>query len=175
MINERIREIRKALELNQRDFSQKAKIGHSTLAMFETGQRIPKDIHISQICQAFNVNEEWLRTGNGEMFRRDEDADIAKLTQEFSLSRFGQAAIKGYSHLNDFEKVAIGNYIKSVVREYEKIEGPQNNQAKSVSKSNADKIDPDIKKELDNYRQELEMEKSIETSSASHRSNGDAS
>lgn len=174
MISDRIRELRTALKLNQREFSQRAKIGHSTLAMFETGQRVPKDIHISQICQTFNANEEWLRTGNGEMFNRDEDADIAKLAREFSLSKFGQAAIIGYSHLSDVEKVAVGNYIKAVAKEYEKIEDSQRNEAKTEFRSKTDEIDPDIKKELDSYRQELEMEKSIRISSALPHSNGSA-
>lgn len=159
MINERIRELRTTLGLNQRDFSAKSKIGHSTLAMFETGQRVPKDIHISQICQAFNVNEEWLRSGKGEMFKRDDDAAATQLAREFSLSTLGQAIIKSYLHLGEPEKAVIGEYIKSVAQEYER--------ADTVRISGDESIDPEIRKELDSYRQELEQEKSTQTSSVS--------
>ena len=57
-LNERIRKIRNSIGLNQKDFSKKINVGTYTLAMFETGQRALKDIHISQICNTFNVNED---------------------------------------------------------------------------------------------------------------------
>lgn len=64
-IGDRIKLIRESKGLNQRDFSSEIKIGQSTLAMFENGQREPKAIHIEQICSKFGVNEHWLRTGEG--------------------------------------------------------------------------------------------------------------
>lgn len=66
-IGERIRKIRETEGLSQRVFSSSIKIGQSTLAMFEKGQREPKSIHIEQICSKYNISEEWLRTGKGEM------------------------------------------------------------------------------------------------------------
>lgn len=60
-IGERIKEIRKDSGKNQRDFASSIKIGQSTLAMFENGQREPKDIHIEQICLKYGINEDWLR------------------------------------------------------------------------------------------------------------------
>lgn len=103
MINERIRDLRTALELSQRDFSEKTKIGHSTLAMFKTGQRTPKDIHISQICQTFNVNEDWLRTGDGEMFNQ--------VSRETELGRYIGQILKPGSD-NGFIKKIIITYIQ---------------------------------------------------------------
>ena len=72
-MNNRIRKLRNELGLNQRDFAKRIDVGASTLAMFETGDRVPKDIHINRICQEFGANEKWLRTGNGEMFLSPED------------------------------------------------------------------------------------------------------
>lgn len=60
-IGERIKEIRKDSGKSQRDFASSIKIGQSTLAMFENGQREPKDIHIEQICLKYGINEDWLR------------------------------------------------------------------------------------------------------------------
>ena len=78
-IGNRIKMIRQSEGLNQREFAASIKIGQPTLAMFENGQRLPKDIHIEQICSKFNVNESWLRTGEGEMYKKtvayDEMAD----------------------------------------------------------------------------------------------------
>lgn len=66
-MDERIREIREYFNLNQREFSKRIDVGQSTLAMFETGDRVPRDIHINRICREFNVREEWLRNGTGYM------------------------------------------------------------------------------------------------------------
>ena len=60
-IGERIKEIRKDNGKSQRAFASSIKIGQSTLAMFENGQREPKDIHIEQICLKYGINENWLR------------------------------------------------------------------------------------------------------------------
>lgn len=70
-MNERINEIRKAVGLTQGDFG--AKIGglsKNYIWMLEKGERTPSDRTILDICREFNVNEEWLRTGQGEMLRK---------------------------------------------------------------------------------------------------------
>lgn len=150
MINERIKELRAFSGLNQRDFSAKAKIGHSTLAMFETGQRVPKDIHISQICQAFNVNEEWLRNGTGEMFRQDEKTILSQLATEYNLDDLDRRIIESYLKMGEPQRKAIKDYIKTL----------------SDTLASASEIDM----EVEDYRRELEQEKSIQTSSASQSS-----
>lgn len=67
-IGERIKKIRESLGYNQRDFSKSIKIGQSTLAMLENGKREVNDRHIMLICTVYNINETWLRNGNGNMF-----------------------------------------------------------------------------------------------------------
>ncbi|MEC1178627.1 helix-turn-helix transcriptional regulator [Metasolibacillus meyeri] len=64
----RIKEIRNALKMNQAEFARHLGLGQSTLAMIEVGKRTFSDKHIKVICATFNINEEWLRTGEGEMF-----------------------------------------------------------------------------------------------------------
>lgn len=117
MINERIRELRTALELNQREFSEKAKIGHSTLAMFETGQRTPKDIHVSQICQTFNVNEQWLRTGEGTMFNEiPRESEIGKYIGQVLKSDddFIKNYIISYMSLDEKSKKIVRDFLLSL-------------------------------------------------------------
>lgn len=67
-MNERIKRLRKALNLTQQEFSDKINVGRGTLANYEVGRNEPIDAVISLICQKFNVSETWLRTGEGEMF-----------------------------------------------------------------------------------------------------------
>lgn len=81
-MNERLRKLRKALDLTQQKFADRIGVKQNTVAQYEIGRNIPIDSVINLICREFNVNEEWLRTGPGDMFLPvDRNADIAKLTK----------------------------------------------------------------------------------------------
>lgn len=67
-MNERIKELRKALGLNQTEFGEKIGIKQGSVAGYESGVRTPLDSVVLSMCREFNVNEKWLRTGEGEMF-----------------------------------------------------------------------------------------------------------
>ena len=74
-MKDRIKMLRKALNLNQTDFGARIGIAQTSVANYETGRRDPTDAVILSICREFNVDETWLRTGEGSMFRptsRDE-------------------------------------------------------------------------------------------------------
>ena len=71
MMNERIKKVRKAIGeqgKTQDSFANCLGISKQNLSSYEIGRRTPSDAVIRLICDKFNVNEEWLRTGNGEMF-----------------------------------------------------------------------------------------------------------
>lgn len=75
-MNGRIKELRKVLCLTQQEFSDKLKISRNSIASYETGKSNMGDAVINLICREFNVNENWLRTGEGQMFiqvSRDEE------------------------------------------------------------------------------------------------------
>ena len=68
-IGERIRHLRKnELKMTQDDFASKIDISRSNIGNIEIGRIAVTERIISSICREFNVNEEWLRTGDGEMF-----------------------------------------------------------------------------------------------------------
>ena len=75
---ERIKQLRKALGLNQGEFAKSLNVAQSTITAYETGNRQITDRTISDICTKYNVSEKWLRTGEGEMFRSlSRDKEIA--------------------------------------------------------------------------------------------------
>lgn len=74
-MNERIRKLRKHLDLTQREFGERLGIKGTTIANYELGRNEPIDAVISLICREFNVNEEWLRNGTGEMFMEMDEED----------------------------------------------------------------------------------------------------
>lgn len=74
-MNERIKQLRKHLGLNQSDFASRLGVSQSAVAAWELGTRNPMDAVIQSICREFNVSERWLREGDGEMFLPQDDAD----------------------------------------------------------------------------------------------------
>lgn len=87
----RIKEIRNALSLTQTDFAQRIGLSQTSLAMIEVGKRTFSNKHIKLICSEFNVNEKWLRYGEGDMFNSNQFAgelhhilqQLTPETQEF--------------------------------------------------------------------------------------------
>lgn len=74
-MNERIKELRKALNLTQQEFADRIHISRGALAVYEIGRNEPIDAVIALICREFDVNEHWLRTGEGEMFIQKSRSD----------------------------------------------------------------------------------------------------
>ena len=82
-MNERLKKLRKALDLTQQEFADRIGSKRNTVAKYETEVNTPSAAVVSLICREFNVNEEWLRTGEGDMFLpADRNADIARLTKQ---------------------------------------------------------------------------------------------
>ena len=79
----RIRTIRKNAGMTQQQFAERLGISRNTVATYETSSRIPIDAVIVSICREFGVREEWLRTGQGDIYK--------ELTPDLELSKwFGQ-------------------------------------------------------------------------------------
>lgn len=82
----RIKKIRKELDLTQQEFAERIGSKRNTIAKYETNTNVPSAAVISLICREFNVNENWLRTGEGEMFRSTSRHDvIAKFMEQLLL------------------------------------------------------------------------------------------
>lgn len=79
-MKDRIKSIRKKLAMTADDFSSKLAVSRTTITNIETGARQPSNQLINSICREFDVNEHWLRTGEGQMFN--------ELSREEELTRF---------------------------------------------------------------------------------------
>lgn len=71
-MNNRIRKIRKALNLSQKEFAEKIGLKQNSISYMEKDGSTVTEQNIKTICSQFNVNENWLRTGNGKMFIENE-------------------------------------------------------------------------------------------------------
>lgn len=68
-MGERVKELRKVLGLSGEKFGEKIGVTRSAISDIERGRNGLSEQNILAICREFNVNEEWLRTGTGEMFK----------------------------------------------------------------------------------------------------------
>lgn len=78
-INERIKQIRKAQNLSMKAFGEKIGISSPSVARIESGENNPSEQTIRAICSEFNVNREWLETGEGQPYK--ENALIPELVR----------------------------------------------------------------------------------------------
>jgi len=67
-MNTRLKELRKKIDLTQIEFSKRIDLNRSSYANIELGNVNITERNIKKICSEFNVNEDWLKNGNGEMF-----------------------------------------------------------------------------------------------------------
>lgn len=79
--------ILKNYSLSQKDFGSKVKLSRSQISCYEKGIRDATDRSIKDICREFDVNENWLRFGEGEKYSINEkDSLLAEVLAEITIS-----------------------------------------------------------------------------------------
>ena len=118
---ERIKLLRKELNLSQELFGKKIGITKSSVSLLESGKNSPSEQTVKLICREFNVNKEWLETGKGEMFVKiPEEDETAALV--FSLlgpdkDSFHSLVIeimKAYNELSPTGQETICNFVQTL-------------------------------------------------------------
>lgn len=116
-MEERLKRLRKELGLTQEKFASRLSIKRNTIAKYETGRNEPIDAVISLICREYNVNEKWLRTGEGEMFIQfPEEDEYMKAATSLSKDNDKDAmdAVIKYWKLDPSSKKVIWDFIHSL-------------------------------------------------------------
>lgn len=118
-MNERIRELRKHLNLTLEEFGKKVGVTKAAISRIEKGERSVTDQMFLSICREFNVNENWLRTGDGEMFYLEEDEEAAYVSEllydtKNPLYDLIKSIMKTYSQSGEKEKEIIKNFAKNL-------------------------------------------------------------
>lgn len=135
-LNERIKQLRKKLDLTQQQFAEKIGVKRNTVATYEMGRSEPSDSGIALICREFNVNEDWLRNGKGEMLKERPPVDeVGEYIGE----------LLDYDIENDEEKNPFYDIIIEMMRAYHDMD----EKSKLVIRDYFGKIQEDIKKEKD--------------------------
>lgn len=114
-MHERIRKLRRILDLTQEKFAERIGIKRNTVATYESGRNEPVDSVVALICREFHVNEEWLRNGTGEMFAQDSEDEMQVLTEKYSLSAADRILIEKFVSLKADTRNAILEFMADVV------------------------------------------------------------
>lgn len=117
-MNERLKKLRKELDMTQQEFADRIGIKRNSLANYETGRNTPIDAIIVSICREFNVNENWLRTGEGKMFvEMSYDDEIAQFVGQVMGEEddsFKKRLISGLAALDDNGWKVLEDFLDSI-------------------------------------------------------------
>lgn len=113
-MHERITAARKARGWTQAQLAEAIGLSRNYVWMIENGDRTPTDRTIADICRVLGVNENWLRTGKGEMLRQlseDEEMELIFGQIHMSTAPTIRAIIRAYWKLPDNAKAAVRQFI----------------------------------------------------------------
>jgi transcriptional regulator with XRE-family HTH domain len=128
---ERIREIRKANKLTVENFGKKIGMGKSSISQIENGVNALTIPNMKLVCKEFNISEDWLRDGIGEMYAPAVHSNdkLSALSQEYNLSPADCIAVEKFLKLTPGSRQAVLGYMADVTHAIEHAE------AQSVSQN----------------------------------------
>jgi len=106
-VNERLAQVRKTLKLTQREFAGKISVATGFIASMEIGDRKVNPRIMKLVSSIFNINLQWLETGEGEMFCTDTEREIDEI-------------VNLYKQLNPFFRKFIIRQVKELIEYGEK-------------------------------------------------------
>ena len=113
-MNNRIRKLRKSLDLTQEKFGSRIGVKGNTVAQWESGRNDPPDSSITFICREYNVNEAWLRTGTGEMFNPSPSSAMDVLAAEYHLDQNAYVVVEKFLNLKPEYQKGVIEYFKAI-------------------------------------------------------------
>lgn len=106
-VENRIKEVRKAVHLNQVDFGLKLGVSVGVISNIELHRNktdIATDPICNLICSIFNVNKQWLFTGEGDMFNSISDNPLSSIKEQYNLSDNATTIIEAFLKLSKSEQ-----------------------------------------------------------------------
>ena len=119
-MKERLKALRKELRLTQQEFADRVGISRGNIGAYEVGKNAPSDAVISLICREFHVNEEWLRTGNGEMFVEETpDEEFMRMAKavasgDTEADRMIRRTLMYFYEMDDLGRKTLMNFVKYI-------------------------------------------------------------
>lgn len=109
--NERVKELRKLLNLSQEEFGSKIGIQKTAISKIERGENGLTEQNRILICREYKAHERWLQTGEGEMFIRSSSEEVDNIAQKYNLSSEARILIERFLLLRPEVQQGIVDYI----------------------------------------------------------------
>lgn len=115
-LKEQLRNVRKSLpqKTSQEAFAKLLGITRTAYNKYELGLVIPSDTFIQLLCTKFNIDEHWLRTGEGEMYKNDLDAQVEAFAQKYILTPEEREIMRYFFQLAPKERTAMIEHVLGV-------------------------------------------------------------
>lgn len=117
---ERVRELRKFLDLTLEKFGKTLGVGKTAISNIENGNRNLTEQMIVSICREYGVNENWLRTGDGDMFvpqtRSEKIAEFAGSLMKEEDSSFKKRLIEALAQLDEKDWEVLEDIAKKTLK-----------------------------------------------------------
>ena len=113
-MKERIKTLRHMFDLSQQGFADRIGVKRGAIANYEVGRNNPVDSIVSLICREFNVREEWLRTGKGEIFQPAAQNELEALTKRYNLSTADEFFVEKFVKLKPEERKVITDFFTNL-------------------------------------------------------------
>lgn len=123
--NERIREIRKSRSLTMEEFGQRVGVGKTAISKIEKAERGVTDQMRLSICREFGINEEWLRTGAGEMKRPEPASLLDDFRTRYDLTDDDLAFYRAFAELDAAQRRAVLDFADRIVEARKQKKPPQ--------------------------------------------------
>lgn len=159
----RLKKIRKVLpqKTSQEKFAVLLGTTRNAIASYESGKVIPSDTFIQLLCTKFNIDEHWLRTGEGEMYKNDLDAQVEAFAQKYILTPDEREIMRYFFQLAPKERTAMIEHVLGVADAIRsaRAEAAEEQHAADEKQRTAPLTDEEIEAELADYRAELLAER----------------
>ena len=120
-LKDRIKALRERLGKSQDEFGKDLGLTRNYISLIENGQRNLSDQSIKVLCSLYDVNEKWLRTGNGEMFipktKNEQINEMLVDVLKCEDSDFKKRLITALSKLDDTGWNALEKFIDSIANQ----------------------------------------------------------
>lgn len=119
MISERFKQLRDELGKSQTEFGAGIGVSRSVINNIERGVTEPSDVFLNHLCDVYNVNREWLETGEGEMLDKANQPDeTANLIESISDSPAMRSLLATWAQLSDENKAVFERFAADYVEDY---------------------------------------------------------
>jgi transcriptional regulator with XRE-family HTH domain len=113
-VNERLKPLRKALGLTQRQFANQLGVTDGAIAYLELGKRKLTEQMMLAICKIFNISYEWLKNGEGEMYEQSPADEVERFCNEQNINIYARSVLKAYLELNEPSRKIFETFIERV-------------------------------------------------------------